>query len=115
MVTLVRWSARVLSSLIVLFYGFFLVAHLVGDEGRPSRPLIWNDYVILATLVVSLLGLLMAWKWELVGAAITLFAILICAVANWQVLVFPGTLIPISALLFSLSWWMRRRTVVTTL
>ena len=102
----VRWSARVLSGLIALFYGFFLVAHLIGDAGRPSRPLNWNDYIILTTLVISLVGLLLAWKWEFIGAAITLFAILVCAAVNWRVLVFPGALIPITAALYLFSWWM---------
>ncbi|HXQ68890.1 MAG TPA: hypothetical protein VN844_00255 [Pyrinomonadaceae bacterium] len=113
--TLTRWTAHVLTCLIVLFFGFFLVAHLIGDEGRPSRPLHWSDYVILTTLVASLVGLLLAWKWERTGAAIALIAIMICAAVNWRVLIFPGTLIPLAALLYSLSWWLRRRyTIVTT-
>lgn len=104
LVMMARWSARVLSGLIVLFYGFFLVAHLVGDQGGPSRPLVWNDYVILVTLVLSLVGLLVAWRWELAGAAITLIGIAVCAAVNWRVLVFPGALIPVAALLYLLSW-----------
>ena len=107
-VALVRWSARILSGLIVVFFGFFLVAHLIGDQGRASRPLAWSDYVILATLVVSLVGLLLAWKREFVGAAIALVAILVCAVVNWRILVFPGALIPINAVLYLLSWWISR-------
>ena len=99
-VVLVRWSARILSSLIVLFFGFFLVAHLIGDQGRASRPLTASDYVILITLVVSLVGLLLAWKWELAGAAVALIAIMVCAVVNWRVLVVPGALIPITAVLY---------------
>jgi hypothetical protein len=78
-VTPVRWTARVLSGLIVLFFGFFLIAHLIGDQGRPSRPLVWNDYLILTTLVLALVGLLLSWKREFVGAAVTLIAITICA------------------------------------
>ena len=109
LVTLTRWTARVLTCLIVLFYGFFLVAHVVGDADRSSRPLNWSDYVILTTLIVSLVGLLLAWKWERAGATITLIAIILCALANWKVLIFPGTLIPLTALLYSLSWWLRRR------
>lgn len=107
-VLLVRWVARILSGLIVLFVGFFLVAHLIGDQGQPSRPLIWADYVILATLVLSLVGLLLAWKWEFAGAAIALIAILVCAVVNWRILVSPGVLIPISAVLYLLSWRLYR-------
>lgn len=106
-VTPVRWTARVLSGLIVLFFGFFLIAHLIGDQGGPSRPLVWNDYVILITLVLALVGLLLAWKWEFAGAAVTLIAIAICAAVNWRVLV-PGTLIPITAVLFLISGWLSR-------
>lgn len=105
--TLVRWGARTLSGLIVLFFGFFLVAHLVGDQGQASRPLVWGDYVILATLIVSLVGLLLAWKWEFAGAAIALIAILACAVVNWRILVSPGALIPIVAVLYLVSWRLR--------
>src|SRR5688500_932211 len=105
-VAVVRWSARILSGLIVLFFGFFLVAHLIGDQGQASRPLGWSDYVILATLVVSLVGLLLAWKWEFAGAAIALIAIMVCAVVNWRVLVSPGTLIPITSVLYLIAWWM---------
>lgn len=102
-VVLVRWGARILSGLIVLFFGFFLVAHLLGDQGQATRPLVWADFVILATLIVSLVGLLVAWKWELAGAAIALIAILACAVVNWRILVSPGALIPICAVLYLLS------------
>jgi hypothetical protein len=107
-VSLVRWGARILSGLIVLFFGFFLVAHLIGEQGQASRPLVWEDYVILAALVVSLVGLLLAWKWEFAGAAIALIAILVCAVVNWRILVSPGALIPISAVLYLLSWRLYR-------
>lgn len=107
--TVTRWTARALTCLVVLFFGFFLIAHLVGDHGSGSRPLIWADYVMLTTLVGSLVGLLLAWRWESTGAAIALIAIVICAVVNWRVLVFPGTLIPITALLYSVSWATSRR------
>lgn len=107
-VSLVRWGARILSGLIVLFFGFFLVAHLIGEQGQASRPLVWADYVILATLVLSLAGLLLAWKWEFAGAAIALIAILVCAVVNWRILVSPGALIPITAVLYLLSWRLYR-------
>jgi hypothetical protein len=103
----VRWGARVLSAAILLVWGWFLIAHLFGDGGRPSRPLVWTDFAILTTLVVSLLGLAVAWKWELVGGALTLAAIAACAVFNWRVLVFPGTLIAVAGVMFLASAWLR--------
>jgi len=98
--TTFRWSARLLSLVILAFWGFFLVASLFGDAARGSRPLVTGDFVILAALVTSLAGLAAAWKWELAGAAITLAAVALCAAVNWRLLMFPGTLIPITACLF---------------
>jgi hypothetical protein len=112
--TVVRWSARLLSGLILLFWGFFLAAHLLGDEGRPSRPLTAADYAIVTSILVALSGLAVAWRWELAGAVTTLLAIAVCAALNWKVLVFPGTLIPVTALLFLSAWWIGRRHGVAT-
>jgi cytochrome bd-type quinol oxidase subunit 2 len=102
--TAVRWRARALSVLILLFWGFFLIAHLAGDEGVPSRPLTWADYLTLSALITSLAGLALAWKWERAGAAVTLAAVAACAAVNWKVLLFPGALIPVAAALHLLSW-----------
>jgi hypothetical protein len=104
----VWWSARILSALILLFWGFLILGHLVGDEGRSSRPLTTNDYISLTTMIIALVGLAVAWKKELIGAVVTLIAMLIGAVINWRVLIFPGILVPITACLFLLSWWMNR-------
>ena len=104
----VRWGARILSVAILLFWGWFLIAHLFGEEGHPSRPLVWQDSAILTTVVVSLVGLAVAWKWELQGGALTLAAVSTCAVLNWGVLTFPGTLIPVAAVMFLTCWWMSR-------
>ena len=106
--TAVRWGARALSVLILLFWGFFLIAHLFGDEGGPSRPLVWGDYLALSALTASLAGLALALKWERAGAAVTLAAVAVCAAVNWKVLLFPGALIPFAAALHLLSWWARR-------
>ncbi|MFN0119672.1 MAG: hypothetical protein ACKV2V_04145 [Blastocatellia bacterium] len=98
-----RMTARILSILILLFWGFFLVAHLMGSEGSPSRPLVTADFVMLASIVVALAGLALAWRRETAGALTTLIAIGVCAAVNWKVLVFPGTLIPATAVLFLIS------------
>jgi hypothetical protein len=107
--TAARWSARILSGLILLFWGFFLVAHLLREEGRPSRPLNAADYAIVASIMTALVGLAVAWRWELAGAVTTLLAILVCAALNWKVMVFPGTLIPVAALLYLTASWIGRR------
>ena len=101
-----RWTARILSALILLFWGFFIVAHLFGEGEEASRPLNARDYVGLTTMGAWLVGLAVAWKWEFIGGVITLVAYLIAIAANPAVLMF--VFIPITALLFLASWWMRR-------
>ena len=103
-----RWGARLLGGLILLFWGSFMVAHLWGEEGGPSRPLTWGDYLMLGSLVTALAGLLLAWRWELAGACLTLAAVAVCAAVNWKVLTFPGFLIPLTAALYLAAWWMGR-------
>ena len=106
--TVVRWMARVLSGLLLLFWGFFIFAHAFGDEGGASRPLNTNDYILFAMMAVWLVGLSVAWRWELTGGVMTLAGLLIAAAINWRVLAFPGILIAVNAVLFLSSWWMRR-------
>jgi hypothetical protein len=104
-----RWLARILTVLIILIWGFFVVAHLVGDEGRASRPLNTNDYILLGSMLVSLVGLAIAWKWELVGAVVTLAAFLVGAVVNWNLFASLFLLIPITAVLYLACWWLEPR------
>lgn len=103
-----RWGARILSVLILLFWGVFLIAHLFGEAGASSRALKPSDYLLLVTLIISLAGLALAWRWPFAGAATTLLATTICAAVNWRVLVFPGLLIPTTAVLFLSSWMLGR-------
>ena len=98
--TAILWGARILTLLIIAFWGFFIIAHLLGDAGASSRELNIADYIGLLSLAVSLLGLGIAFKWETLGATATLFAVAIGAFLNWRVLLFPATLIPIAAVLF---------------
>jgi len=101
-----RWTARILSALILLFWGFFIVAHFFGDGEEASRPLTACDYVGLMTMGAWLVGLAVAWKWEFIGGVVTIVAYLIAIAANPAVLMF--LFIPITAMLFLASWWMRR-------
>ena len=91
---------------LMLFWGWFLIAHLLGEGGQPSRPLVANDYAILSAVVVSLAGLVVAWKWELAGGILALAAVSAGALVNWKVVVFPRALIPVAAVLFLASAWL---------
>ena len=100
--------ARILSALILGFWGFFIVAHLFGDEGHASRPLIYGDFVGLAAMAAWLLCLAVAWKWEFLGGIAALVAFAIGASVNPHLLSFPFLIVPMTALLFVISCWMKR-------
>ena len=107
-----RWIARILSVLIILFWGVFIVGSFLESirGGHPSGPLSMHDRMGLTLMFAWLLGLALAWRWELAGAALTLAAFLIEAFfINWRVVAGLGMLPPITALLFLICWWMGRQ------
>ena len=108
----VRWIARILSVMIILFWGVFIVGSFVSSirGEHSSGTLSMHDRIGLTLMFAWLLGLALAWKWELAGAALTLTAILIQAFfINWRVVAGFGILPPITALLFLLCWWIGRQ------
>ena len=98
--TTVLWSARMLTLAILCLWGFFMVAHVLGDAEGSSHALNMNDYASLVLMVASVVGLGLALKWERLGATMAIAAVAVGAVFNWRVLVFPPALIPIAAVLF---------------
>jgi hypothetical protein len=58
-------------------------------------------------VVASLLGLGLAMKWHRLGAVTTIVAVAIGAVFNWQLVVFPYAIIPVAAVLFLVSSYLR--------
>lgn len=103
----VLWGARLLTVAILCFWGFFIVAHLVGDAGAGNRPLTLRDVASLGLMIASVLGLGAALRWERLGAVVSLVAVVMGAVLNWRVLLFPATLIPMTAVLFLFSSYLR--------
>lgn len=103
----VRWLARILTVLILLFWGYFILAHLFASEAQSLRALSLKDGLQFWMIVLWLAGLALAWRWELIGAAVALAAILIATLINPHVL--PIYIPPaVTATLFLFCWWMTR-------
>lgn len=101
------WTARGLTLVITAFWGFMAFAHVIGTADDGSRPLVAGDYILMIGQTASVLGLLIAWKWQRPGAYLTLAATLVCAAVNWRVVAFPLTFIPLTALLYLAYYWTR--------
>jgi hypothetical protein len=73
-IMLIRWIARVWALLIAGLVLFIFVGESL--DGPVPNPLNLNmkENVILLTMFIAWCGLLLAWKWEGLGATLTLIA-----------------------------------------
>ncbi|MEM7372764.1 MAG: hypothetical protein AAF587_29355 [Bacteroidota bacterium] len=106
----VRWTARILGGLMILFGGFFLFGHLFGAEDGLSGFHSSTDILSFLCFPIStLIGLTLAWKWEAVGALITLGGMLGLILLRPDLFAQLYLFAPvIPALLFLLSWYKGR-------
>jgi hypothetical protein len=104
----IRLIARVISILIIAIWGFFIVAELIGNKPSDGMPLTKDDYIQFVMMAIWFVGLVVAWKKELVGGIMILVAFAIHTYINFNVLISIAFLVPLAGLLFLISWWLRR-------
>jgi len=103
--TLLRWIARVLSGLQIAF----CVLSILGDQSSwETLPM--ADKMSLAAMGVILLGMLVAWKWELAGGLTIVGGYLVLAKikpAIWDL--WAMWIIPFIGVLFLISYQGNRK------
>lgn len=105
-----RWLTRVLTILIIVFSIFMFLMYQVFPESNEINPLSTKEIMGFCVVAIGFIGLLLAWKWELTGAIISLIAFFGLAIVFPKVLfpspmyVWPGT-----AVLFILLWKRKRK------
>ena len=109
----IRWIARIYSVLVILLFGIFFIIELTGRIGLTSPPagglppLSTADAIQFYSMGVMLIGLGMAWRWEMVGGSITLIPAIIDGVINPRAFIVV-ILIVAPAIVFLLCWWWTR-------
>ena len=103
----IRWAVRILSLLFVAGCLYIIIGESLEGRDRPDNPpLTARALVELEIMVVSLLGLLLAWKWELAGGIVALAFYVLGGIIN------PGLLrlypVAIAAILFLTCWSLGR-------
>ncbi|MDP7070560.1 MAG: hypothetical protein QF561_04340 [Phycisphaerales bacterium] len=82
-----RWVGRGLGVFYVAFFGFFLIAHLVGDEPVSEQPLTPGEVGIFIAIGASVLGVGLAfWKAHLGGGVMLASWIAMIAI-DWHIVV----------------------------
>ena len=105
------WIVRVLSGLLIVFSLFMFFGEL--SNYSPSHPMSTNAILGLSLSGIGLIGLGLAWKWELTGGIIALTAFVVLPIINPNILKAPFLLIfPVTAILFILLWVKSRNTTV---
>lgn len=73
-----RLAARIIGTMVLLFLLWMTIGHLVGDANGPNG-MIFNDrrefVAFLFFPVLSIIGLVLAYKWERLGGALVLVSL----------------------------------------
>jgi hypothetical protein len=108
-----RWIARIWS---ILVFAIALLKILTPDP-YATEPVPALDWFLLSLLGVSILGLLIAWRWELVGGIVTISTMFLREIiwitlrGDWMIsfLLFWIFIVP-PAILFLAAWGLERKT-----
>jgi hypothetical protein len=107
------WVTRVLSILIIVFSVLMFMGYRVFPEPQEIDPLSAKEITGFYIVGIGFVGLLLAWKWEILGAIISLMAYVGLAVIFPLVLApSPMYLWPGTAVLFIVLWKRRRNTTL---
>jgi len=103
LIKVIRWIARVISILMILLTLFFFTAEEIFRDHPRTEPLPIVSLVLGALLLI---GLGLAWKWEFLGALISLVGFIGVMIVNPDTWTKPAMyLFPVLAVLFLLCWW----------
>lgn len=116
-----RRIARIWSIVIIVFTLIMLIGYAVNwVKTGTADPYAMEDYppienLIPLTLILSVLGLGLAWRWEGLGGAINIGFLLACLVVHfWLISPRPypypiAVALPTPGILFLVVWWISRK------
>jgi len=112
-VKIYRWSGRIWS---ILVFAIALLRIFTPDP-YATEPVPASDWFLLSLWGVAILGLLIAWRWELIGGIITIATMFFREIVwvilkgDWMVnfLIFWCLVVP-PAILFLGAWRLERKT-----
>ena len=68
---IIRWIARIWAGLMVAFMLFMFMAHIIEDGIGPIIGFSFRDTLMMASMICSVIGLALTWKWERLGGWMT--------------------------------------------
>lgn len=96
-----RMVARIMSAIIVVFALIMFIGESMESVNRLSNePLTRYSILQLLLFSIGLLGLAIAWKWELTGGLVSLIAFVTLFIVNTAAFVPLMLIFPANAILF---------------
>ena len=96
-----RIIARVMSAIIIGFSLIMFIGETIESNKRgTAEPLTMYTIVQLILFGIVLLGLALAWKWELLGGILSVLAIIGIFIVNPSAILWPMFIFPANAILF---------------
>ena len=103
----IRWIARVLGLLLILLTLFLAIPELMTEHNPNAEP---TPIAMILAGVLMLGGLGLAWKWELIGALISIVGFIGVGILNQDAMTKPMMyLFPLTAILFLICWWLSKK------
>lgn len=106
-----RWIARVLATLLVLFFLLMGLGYAFGGDPYATQEvnlltLIW----VVGIFTVWIVGAILAWRWEGLGGGIILLSTIIFFIFVPKASSSPNPLhlLPVIGILFLICWWKAR-------
>ena len=103
-----RWAARLSALVIAGGYALLMVGEMSSSpSGPPSTLIEWAGILLLATAVIAML---IAWRWELLGGAISLAMLGVVALFIRGSATFHRSIsvMAIPGVLYCIDWLVRR-------
>ena len=110
-VIILRWVARITGALMIALFLMLFISGAWGAimSGTNTNPISSFDILQLSLMGLFMIGLGMAWKWELLGSVIALSSFAIHCSIHPSVASSPIIFGVVAGVLFLLVWLMDRR------
>ena len=112
---ILRWTLRILSAIFIVFFLLMFIGETFFQGGSFNPKSLSADAILKVSLgILSLIGLILAWKWELTGAIIALAAymVLLIIIDTEPVKFYFLLIYPIIPLLFIVLWTISKNSIV---
>jgi hypothetical protein len=106
-----RWIARVLASLLALFFLLMGLGYAIGGDPKATQEVsILTQIWVVGIFTIWIVGTILAWRWEGIGGGIILISTIIFFIVIPDAVspLNPFHLLPLIGILFLICWWKAR-------